>query len=281
MKLAVQVGTVGDGSVKATIQYCRDMELNRLIVPFRNVKGYGETGVLDPAHLKEIRHEIEDAGMSFSGMVDWANKAMYCEGADGAEGAKHFDHLRRNLDTISQAGARELCYFAIVPPPQDPKDAPAQWDKLIGFWRKFMAHAEQCGVRIGLHTVADPEKNLLWDYKAVQRLQKDAPSPSNGVTLCIGNFWNSEGEAMYDVIRRLGEKIFIVHVRSTKQGLGETAFWFDSGGPDFRKTVRALRDINYQGDLRSEHMPHVAGGNRDDIGTAWAIGYMKAMLQYM
>ena len=141
--------------------------------------------------------------------------------------------------------------------------------------------AEQCGIKVALHTVAMPSRNMLWNYQAVDRLMKDVPSPCNGITFCIGNFWNSDGERMYDVIRRLGEKVFYVHLRSTKDYLGETPFWFNSGGPDFKKIVQALRDIGYHGDLRSEHMPSVFGENRTDIGTAWAIGYMKALLQFV
>ena len=136
-------------------------------------------------------------------------------------------------------------------------------------------------MKIAVHTVAVPERNMLWNYEAVERLMKDVPSPYNGVTFCVGNFWNSEGDEIYDVIRRLGEKVFYIHVRSTKQELGETPFWFDSGGPDYSQIIKALRDINYRGDLRSEHMPEVVGENRTDIGTAWAIGYMKALLQFL
>ena len=131
---------------------------------------------------------------------------------------------------------------------------------------------------IAVHTVARPEQNMLWNHEAVERLMRDVPSRCNGVCLCVGNYWLSEGEGIYDAIRRLGEKVFFVHVRSTKQGLGETPFWFDSGGPDYRRIIQALKDIDYRGDLRPEHMPRVTGENRLDIGTAWAIGYIKALL---
>lgn len=95
----------------------------------------------------------------------------------------------------------------------------------------------------------------------------------------MGHFWNSDGGRLYDVIPRLGEKAFCVRTRSTKVWLGETPFWFDSGGPEFPRVFRALRDIGYQGDVRSEHMPKVTGENRTAIGTAWSIGYSKAVLQ--
>jgi D-mannonate dehydratase len=162
-----------------------------------------------------------------------------------------------------------------------PQEEDRRWDLLVDFYRKLVGQAEQCGVKVAAHTVARPERFILWDYGALCRLFEQVPSPYNGVCLCIGNFWLSEGEEMYDVIRRLGDRLFFVHLRSTKRGLGETPFWFDSGGPDYRKIVQALRDIDYAGDMRAEHMPEVIGQNRSDIGTAWVIGYMKAALQFL
>ena len=76
MKMAVQVGTVGDRSVGATIQYCKDMELDRIVVGFDAVEGFKETGTIDLGKTKDIKAQIEDAGMSFSVMVDWANREM-------------------------------------------------------------------------------------------------------------------------------------------------------------------------------------------------------------
>ena len=49
----------------------------------------------------------------------------------------------------------------------------------------------------------------------------------------------------------------------------------------FPRVFCALRDIGYQGDVCSEHMPEVSGENRTDIGTAWSIGYSKAVLQML
>ena len=278
MKLAVQVGSVADGTLQGAIRYCRDLEVDRLVVGYTQVPGFGERGYLDLETVKGMKQEIEDAGMSFSVMVYWAPKPMVM---GAPEGEAQFSNLCRGLEVMGEVGADILSMFASLDRPEDPSEEEARWGLLVGFYRKLMAQAEQCGVKVALHTVARPGSNMLWDNQAVDRLMGDVPSPSNGVTFCVGNFWNSDAGRIYDIIRRRGDKVFFVHMRSTKQSLGETPFWFDSGGPDFQRIVQALREIGYRGDLRAEHMPEVVDENRSDIGTAWALGYMKALLQFL
>jgi D-mannonate dehydratase len=278
MKLAVEVGTVADGTVQGAIQYAKDLEVTRLVIPFAQVPGYEERGMVDLETLQGIKREVEDAGLSFSAMVYWAQRAMVM---GEPEGKVQLDNLFKSIEAMGKMGADILSLFATLEVPQDPQDKEARWGTFVDFYRQLMAQTEQCGVKVALHTVAMPSRNMLWDYGAVQKLIEDVPSPSNGVTFCVGNFWNSDGERIYDIIRQLGERVFYVHLRSTQDWLGETPFWFDSGGPDFAQIIRALRDIHYQGDLRSEHMPEVVGENRTDIGTAWAIGYTKALLQHL
>jgi len=281
MRLAVAVGTVGDGTLQGAIQYCKDLEVDRLVeVGFGNVPGFREQGYFELEALQKVKQEIEDAGMSFSVMAGSVPRPMIM---GEPEGEAQFSNLCKSMEVMGKVGADILMMMPMLQPPEDPQEEEARWGLFVDFYRKLMAQAERCGVKVALHTVAHPAMNMLWNYQVVERLMKDVPSPCNGVCFCIGNYWNSEGERMYDIIRRLGEKVFYVHLRSTKQGLGETPFWFDSGGPDFRKTIQALRDIDYRGDMRAEHMPtdHYGQPGASDIGTAWAIGYMKAALQFV
>ena len=282
MKLAVEVGTVADGDLTGAIQYCKDLEVERLVVPFVKVPGYEEKGSLDLAAMRDVKAQIEDAGLSFSAMVYWARAPLVTGIAAGTpEGEESFAALCRSLEVMGQVGADVFSMFASIEPPLDPSEEEARWSVLVDFYRKLMPQAENNGVKVAVHTVAMPSRNMLWDTAAVERLMADVPSPNNGVTFCVGNFWNSDGERLYDIIRRLGEKIFYVHTRSTQVAWGEAPYWFDSGGPDMPRVFRVLREIGFQGDVRSEHMPEVSGENRTDIGTAWSIGYSKAVLQMM
>jgi sugar phosphate isomerase/epimerase len=281
MKLAITSSTVGDGTIEGAIAYCKDLDVDRLVVPFGHVPGFQEKGYLELDQMRSLKKKIEDGGLSFSTMMTRPDLKMIT-GGPGA--GKLWEDFARSLETMGEVGADVLTIFITRDRPEDPSEVEAAWERLVDFYQTFMAQAETCGVRIALHPAARTAKrrrrDLVHDYATVRRLMDDAPSSSNGVCLCVGNFWLSAGDEMYDVIRKLGDKVFNVHVRSTKKGLGETPFWFDVGGPDYAKVVQALKDIEYDGELVPEHLPEVAGQNRAETATAWVVGYMKALMQY-
>lgn len=74
MELAVYAGSLADGTLQGTIQYCKDLEVDRLVVPLDPmhdgdvVPGFPDKGYLDLDDLKSLKQEIEDAGLSFSVM---------------------------------------------------------------------------------------------------------------------------------------------------------------------------------------------------------------------
>ena len=111
------------------------------------------------------------------------------------------------------------------------------------------------------------------------------PSEYNGVCLCTGNVWHGEGENMYEATRKLGDKIFFVHVRDVRTGLGEKEFWFHKGDVDIPRVIQVLKEIGYDGYIRSEHLPtdryrdHVPTlSGVSDVGTAWSTGYLRAIM---
>jgi len=281
MKLAISSRSVGDGTINAAIAYCRDLEVDRLVVPFNHVPGFEEKGYLDQDELSQVKREIENAGMTFSAMVTRPHLSMITGDPGGEE---YWSHLCTSLEAMGEVGANVLTIFITRDRPEDPGEVEAAWERLAGFYRKFMAQAEKCGVKVAIHpaarTAERPQRDLVHNYETVSRLMSEVPSPSNGVCMCIGNFWLSAGDEIYDVIRQLGDKVHNVHIRSTRQGLGETPFWFNTGGPDYRRILQALEDIRYSGDLVPEHLPSVTGENRSETATAWVIGYMRTLMQY-
>jgi mannonate dehydratase len=189
----------------------------------------------------------------------------------------------RNLDVIAEAGLSTLSMFAGIVRPVEPAEEDAEWAKLVGFYQRLLAAADERGVRIATHfSGTAPARTLLTGAGAYRRLFRDVPSANNGLCFCVGNAWVSDGERIYSVIREFADRIFYVHTRSTRMGWGEHPYWWDAeGGPDMRRVLQVLKEAGYQGDLRAEHMPEVPGENRTDIGTGWAIGYTKALLQYL
>ena len=280
MNVAVEVGTVADSTITGCIDYCKALEVDRVVLTATRVPGFRETGSLDLGEVKAQKALVDDAGMSTSAVVYWAPPAIT---GDGADAAKLFDALTKNLDVIAGAGLNTLSMFAGMARPVDPADEDAQWAKLIGFYQRLLAAADERGVRVATHFAGTaPARSILVGGAAYRRLFREVPSAGNGLCFCVGNAWVSDGERIYNVIHEFGDRIFYVHTRSTKMGWGEHPYWWDvDGGPDMRKILQTLKDVGYQGDLRAEHMPEVPGENRTDIGTGWAIGYTKALLRYL
>ncbi len=76
MKLAVEMGTIGDGSVEAAIRYCQDLEIEGISVPWGRVPGFKEKGHLEADRVGAFRAQIEDAGIAFAPMVAWVPPAI-------------------------------------------------------------------------------------------------------------------------------------------------------------------------------------------------------------
>ena len=264
---------------RGAIQYCKDLGLERLVVPLDPIKygnlvpGYREKGYLDLGDLKPIKQAIEDAGLSLSVMQLWPFMAV---GVPETEA--RLDNLRKTMEAMGQGGVQVLTYFVGIDRSVSLGDEEARWALLVDHYRRLMAHAERSGVKVALHTGGD-----LWTSQGLDRLMRECPSPYNGVCLCTGNSWRFEGEGIYDMIRRLGEKVFHVHLRSVRIVPGdphEQWLWFGSGEPDMRRILKALRDINYRGELHAEHLPGVVGERDEEIRTAFAVGYMRAAMQF-
>jgi sugar phosphate isomerase/epimerase len=270
MKLSVQMNTIGDGSVEGVVRYCQDLGIEGISVGWSELPGFEEKGYIEADPVRAIRAQIEDGGIEFAGMVAWVPPAIT---AGDAEAEAQFDNLRRSMEATAEVGADPLVTFVRVR-----QETP--WEPVADFYRKFMDVAEECEVRIATHT-----HGALNTYEALTRLMEDAPSAYNGLCLCTGNIWHGEGEGMYDATRRLADKIFFVHVRDVKTGMGEKEFWFHEGDVDIPRVMAVLKEIGYDGFLRSEHLP--TDRYRDyvptlsgvsDVSSAWVAGYLRAIM---
>ena len=212
MKLSVYAGSVADGTLQGTIQYCKDLEIERLVAPLDPlsygdlIPGYKQQGYLDLKNLTAVKQQIEDAGLSFSVMQLWPFVRV---GVPETEA--RLENVGRTMEAMGQAGADVLVDFVGLDPSLQSLDPEAQWEHLVDHYRKLMAHADRAGVKIALHSGGS-----LGTSQAIERLMQDVPSPNNGLCFCTGNSWRYEGEGIYDMIRRMGDKIFHVHLRNVQ-----------------------------------------------------------------
>jgi mannonate dehydratase len=164
------------------------------------------------------------------------------------------------------------------------------WVNLEYFLKRVIPVAEKAGVKLAMHPDDPPRSpirgvgRIMRTVDNYQRLIDMIPSPVNGVTLCQGNFTLMTDD-LPSVIRHFGKqnKIFFVHfrdVRGTKDKFEET--WHDDGKTDMTACMQAYKDIGFEGVLRPDHVPTVAGDSNENAGYSafgrlYAIGYIRGL----
>jgi mannonate dehydratase len=163
------------------------------------------------------------------------------------------------------------------------------WENFAHFIRKAARVAEEEGVLIGIHPDDPPIARLggvpriFSTFASYQRALEIADSPNVGVCLCIG-CWLEGGELWgvdaLTAIRHFGERkqLFKVHFRNVDAPLPHFVETFvDDGYQDMYAIMRALQEVGFRGVAIPDHIPRMADDPR--LGTAFTIGYMKALLE--
>ena len=122
-------------------------------------------------------------------------------------------------------------------------------------------------------------------------LLSEADSPSNGITFCQGKSQLAGDDLVRDILG-YGDKILMFHIRDIitepsgplspeiekrLADLGYLEVAFGTGEVDMVGSFKALKQIDYQGQIYPEHYPSIAGDHA--AGLAWTIGYIRAMDQ--
>lgn len=214
---------------------------------------------------------------NFMAVFNWLRTAFDMPGRGGA--------LVTQFDARDPA-ARALTYAGETTDEQ-------MWDNLAYFLHRAMPVAEAAGVKLALHPDDPPMSpvrglaRILRDVAAFDRVLEMAPSSSNGITLCQGNFAAMPGVNIPDAIRHFGRrnKIFFAHFRDIRGSvpLFEETF-HDEGKTDMFEAMKAYHDIGYNGPLRPDHNPTMEGERNDEPGymirgQIFAVGYMKGLIQ--
>lgn len=164
------------------------------------------------------------------------------------------------------------------------------WENFIYFIKQVAPVAEEANVRIGIHPDDPPVEELggiprciFSNFDGYKRALEIADSPNVGICLCVG-CWAEGGSKMgkdvFETIRYFGErkKLFKVHFRNVDQPLPHFVETFiDDGYMDMYKVLKAMRAVDFDGVFIADHIP--AMGGTPQVGTAYTIGYMKAMLE--
>lgn len=168
----------------------------------------------------------------------------------------------------------------------------ALWRNLEYFLKAVVPEAEKAGILLAMHP-DDPQvdsirgiSRIMTSANAFRRMYGIYPSPSNGITMCQGNF-SLMGEDIPTLVREFGKKgiIHFVHfrnVRGNKTNFTET--FHDEGQIDMYEAMKAYIDIGFKGPLRPDHVPTMAGDSNQSpgysaLGSLYAAGYIRGLIE--
>ncbi|MCL2773773.1 MAG: mannonate dehydratase [Oscillospiraceae bacterium] len=205
--------------------------------------------------------------------------------------------FRTNLNAETRGGAHVTAYRDALM-----KDAPLTdagivpperlWKNLEYFLKSVVPVAEESGVRLAVHPDDPPVPSLrgisriLIKADAFQRLIDLIPSEYNGITMCQGSF-SAMGEDIPAMIEHFGhqKKIFFAHFRDVRgTAVDFTETFHDDGQTDMYECMKKYREIGFDGCMRPDHVPVMAGEDNINpgygiLGNLFAVGYMKGLIE--
>lgn len=164
------------------------------------------------------------------------------------------------------------------------------WGNLEYFLERVVPVAEEAGVSLGLHPDDPPLPDvrtmprIINSVDAYDRVLDIYDSPHNGITFCQGNF-TAMGVDIPATIRHFDDRINFVHFRDVDGSADDfVEVWHDDGPTDMQAAMEAYDDVGFDGPIRPDHVPTMAGEDNSIpgyhiTGKLFAVGYIKGLLE--
>ena len=174
--------------------------------------------------------------------------------------------------------------------PTEPTSAGRLWENLARFLEELTPVAEDASVKLALHPDDPPlselrgQSRIVTSVDALEKVTQLVDSPSNGICFCQGSLAPA-GEDIPGGIKRLGGEIVFAHFRNVKGTADKLQECFhDNGDIDMPAAMRAYQEIEFEGTIRIDHSPSLAGEPNDHpgyemLGRLYAAGYLKGLMQ--
>lgn len=268
------------------IAFCQDTAVRHIALSTGNVAP-GD-GVPPVEALQDLVDKYAADGVQLTALTP--PRISQAAFTDAAVKAQELDFMQRLVQGMGQAGIPLVHFYLNVDPIDDPGIRSQLWEGLVAFYRELVSAAEQAGVGISTHHYHRPDR-LLWNFETMSTLLSQVDSPSNGVTFCQGKS-QLAGDDLAGNILSYGENILMFHIRDIATtatdtlspevekrfaDLGYLEVAFGAGEVDMVGSFKALKQIDYQGQIYAEHYPSIAGDHA--AGLAFTIGYIRAMDQ--
>jgi mannonate dehydratase len=289
-------------------------ELDDLLALKKQIESHGLTWAaienFDPAHwydvlldgpkkqrqmedLKTMIRNIGKAGIpvmgyyfSLAGVWGWTSGP---EGR-GAAMSVVFDQEKVDVNTpIPKGMVWNMTYDTAAPAGTVPTVSRTEmWERLTWFLQQLLPVAEENGVRLVAHPDDPPlpemrgTARLFHNYEQYERLLAVSDSPANGFEFCMGTLQEMPEGNLYDLLDKhsAAGNIGYIHFRNV---IGKVPHYreafVDEGDIDMVRALKILHKNNYDGVIIPDHTPEMTCNAPWHAGKAYALGYMKGVMQ--
>jgi mannonate dehydratase len=243
-------------------------------------------------NIKTIIRRLGQAGIPIMG---------YNFSIAGVCGRTHAPYARGGAESVGMEGPLDtpmpkgmvwnMIYDPDAPEGCVPAVSPEElWRRFSEFLREITPVAAESGVRLAAHPDDPPlptmrgQPRLVYQPQHFQRLLDLVPSPANALEFCLGSLAEMTGGDLYETVDRCSRqgRIAYVHFRNVR---GQAPFYretfVDEGDVDMLRVLRILKKNQYDGVLIPDHTPQMRCGAPWHAGMAFALGYMRAGLQWI
>lgn len=165
------------------------------------------------------------------------------------------------------------------------------WDNFGYFMERILPVAREAGVRLALHPNDPPAPkyggipSLIHSFESYKRAFAVADSHYLGMEFCTGCWLEGGEEGFGNILEGIRtfieqDKILLMHFRNVSSPLPVfTETFLDNGYMDMYQIMKTLYAYGYGNTVTLDHTPKFAGDYARGAGPAYAIGYMKALMQ--
>ena len=267
------------------IAFCQDTDVHHIVLGAAGI-GEGSDDIPSADALKALVDKYAAAGITLAALTPARiRQAAFSDPDIQKEEVGTFGRL---IENMGEAGIPYVHLYLNVDPLSSDDEREGLWGGLVEVYNQLTDVAEAASVKISTHHFHVPDR-LLWNYETMSRLLGEVNSPASGVTYCQGKS-QMAGDDLVEDILNYRDQIFMFHIRDvvTKvegdispevekrlADIGYLEVAFGTGEVDMVGSIRALKQINYQGQIYPEHYPSIAGDSA--AGLAWTIGYIRAL----
>lgn len=244
-------------------------------------------------NLKTIIRDMGRAGIScmgynFSVAGVWGRTVSH-EARGGAPSVGFTEAHMPAQSPIPNGQVWNMVYDPDAPPGTVPPVSPAAlWQRLTDFLTALVPVAAEAGVRLAAHPDDPPlselreTARLIYQPDLYQRLLDIQPSYYNGLEFCLGTLAEMTEGDIYEVVDHYSRQgqVCYVHCRNVRGKVPNYhEVFIDEGDIDIMRVLRILHRNGFDGVIIPDHTPQMACDAPWHAGMAYALGYLKAVVQ--